>query len=469
MFFSKKEYSPKKEELLFSSKALMALIVPLLFQQVLEVLVGTIDSVMVAYTGEAAVSGVSLVNTMDVVLVLFFTAMVGGGSVVIAQALGRKEEKEIRESTKQLLYLTLFISIVLTIIVLIFRHSLLNLLFGDVEAAVMSEALGYFFYVALSFPALAISSSIGASFRAAGNSTIPLVVSIIANVINVGGNAWFIFGLGMGAAGAGLGTLIARTVSALILLVLIHRKKYPTHIEKLFHYKPDGKIIRRIAGIGIPNGVENTMFQFGRLLTQTLVATMGTSVIAANSVALTISNYQYMTGTACSTVMIAVVGRCIGANRNDQAKYYSRKILLINYALIWAVNLGTLIFLSPLVGMYNLSTASSELSKTMILWHITMASVIWPIGFMLPSAFRASGDVRFPMVISVTCMWIFRICSAYFLALDSVNVFGLFTTPGLGMGIYGVWVAMFIDWFVRTFIYILHYLRDKWLKPKMLH
>ena len=466
MLLSKKEPSIKKEELLFSSKELLALIIPLLLQQVLEVLVGTIDSVMVAYTGEASVSGVSLVNTMDVVLVIFFTAMVGGGSVVIAQAIGRKKENEIRESTKQLLYITFFLSVALTTTVLTFRNGLLNLLFGDVEADVMSEAMGYFFYVALSFPALAISSSIGGSFRASGNSTIPLVVSIIANLVNVGGNAWFIIGLDMGAAGAGLGTLIARSVSALIMLVLIHRKKYPIHIEKLFHYKPNANIIKRITNIGVPNGVENTLFQLGRLITQTLIATMGTSVIAANSVAMNISNYQYMTGTACSTVMIAVVGCCIGAGKIDQAKYFSRKILFMNYGLIWAVNLGILIFLSPLVGMYNLSAESADLSKTLILWHITMSSLIWPIGFMLPSAFRASGDVRFPMVTSISCMWIFRICSAYFLALESVNVFGLFTVPGLGMGIIGVWVAMFIDWIVRTFIYIFHYLRDKWLLQK---
>ena len=464
MLFFKKDKQLLGEEMLFSNKALVALIVPLLFQQVLEVLVGTIDSVMVSSTGEASVSGVSLVNTLDVVLVIFFTAMVGGGSVVIAQALGRKEGEEVHESAKQLLYVTLLLSLVLTTVVLTFRHALLGLLFGEVEADVMSEALGYFTYVALSFPFLAINSGVSACFRTSGNSTIPLLVSIVTNLINIGSNAWFIFGARMGAAGAGLGTLIARAVATVILLALILQKKYPVHIERILHYKPNRKIIRQITGIGVPNGVENTMFQLGRLMTQTLVATMGTSVIAANSVALTISNYQYMTGTACSTVMIAVVGRCIGAKKIEQAKHYSRKILAINYCILWAVILGSFAFLGPLVGMYNLSDASAELSKSLILSHMALAAVIWPLGFMLPSSFRAAKDVRFPMVVSITSMWLCRIVSAYFLALDSVSVFGLFTLPGLGMGITGVWIGMYCDWVSRCAIFFVHYLRDKWLK-----
>jgi len=458
---------PAGEEMLFSTKALVALTVPLLFQSVLELLVGTIDSVMVSYNGEAAVSGVSLVNTLDTVLVIFFTAMVGGGAVVIAQALGRKKSDDVYESAKQLLYFTLFLSVILTAIVLIFRRPLLNLLFGDVEAAVMSEALGYFSFVTLSFPFLAIASSITSCFRTSGNAMLPLIVSIGANLINVGLNAWFIIGLDMGAAGAGLATTISRGCSAVVLLILILRKKYPVHIERLFYYKPSKAIIRQITHIGVPNGLENTMFQFGRLLTQTLVATMGTSVIAANSVALNISNYQYMTGTACSTVMIAVIGRCIGAQKEAQAKYYSRRILAMNYGLLWAVILGSVIFLGPLVGMYDLSADSSGLSKTLILMHAALAAVIWPLGFMLPSSFRASGDVRFPMVISIASMWTFRIVGAYLLALDSISVFGWFTLPGFGMGIIGVWCAMFIDWGFRCTVFFVHYLRGKWLTRSM--
>jgi len=432
-------------------------------------MVGTVDSAMVAQIGEAAVSGVSLINTLDTVLVIFFTAMVGGGSVVISQALGRKEKNAICESAKQLLYLTFFISMILTVTVLLFRRFLLRLLFGAVEADVLKEALGYFFFVALSFPFLAINSSISACFRTSGNSMLPLIVSIVTNLLNICGNACCIYGFGMGAAGAGLATLIARVVTTVILLALIVQRKYPVHIDRLLRYKPNKKVIGQITGIGIPNGVENVMFQFGRLLTQSLIATMGTSVIAANSVALTISNYQYMTGTACSTVMITVVGRCIGAGKDEQAKYYSRRILAMNYGLLWTVILSSFIFLNPLVGMYNLSPATEDLAKDLIVRHLILAAMIWPLGFMLPSAFRAAGDVKFSMVISIASMWIFRIVSAYFFALDSVSVFGLFTLPGLGMGIMGVWSAMFVDWGFRCTIFLIRWLKGQWLQRKCAH
>ncbi len=451
------------DAMLFSSKALVTLIIPLILQQILNVTVGTIDTIMVAYTGEAAVSGVSLVNTLDTLLIIFFTSVVGGGAVVVAHALGRKEESEIKDSAKQLLYISTFLALVLTVTVQLFRRPLLNLFFEDVEEAVMTQALNYFFFVSLSFPFIAINESACACFRSAGNSSVPLAVAIVQNLINLGGNALFIIGFNMGGAGAGLATLITRIIGSIILLILIHRKKYVVHVEHLLHYKPNFSIIRRILHIGIPNGIENAMFQFGRLLTQSLISTMGTGVIAANSVALTISNYQYMTGTACSSAMIPVVGRCIGAKEERQTKHYSRKILAINYALIWMVILGTMIFLRPLVSLYHLSEASDLLARQLIIYHALIAALIWPIGFMLPSAFHAAGDVRLPLIISTLSMWLFRVAGGYLLALDSVSVFSLFSIPGFGMGIVGVWLAMFIDWVFRCSFYFVRFVSGKWI------
>ena len=453
-----------REALLFSRLDFIKLIIPLFLQQVLNVTVGTVDSMMVAYAGEAAVSGVSLVNSLDTVLVIFFTALIAGGGVVVAQALGSKDDELINNSAKQLLYVSVAMATLLTVTVLVLQKPLLSLLFGDVEPAVMQNAGEYFFFVALSFPLLAINESIGACFRSSGNTLVSLVVSLIINLVNVGGNALLIIGFEMGAMGAAISTAFSRLVGAVILLILIHQKRHPIHIEHLFHYRPNLAMIKRILHIGVPNGVENCMFQFGRLLTQTLISTMGTSVIAANAVALTICNFQYITGTACSTAMIPIVGRCIGAQEERQAKYYSRVILAVCYAILWAVILFTLIFLNPLVSAYGLSDASAALSKQLILYHALFAAAIWPIGFMLPSAFRAANDVRFPMVISMSSMWLFRVVGAYVMALEQVSVFGLFTFPGFGMGIMGVWIAMTVDWVVRVAIYTTHYVSGRWLR-----
>ena len=447
------------ENMLFSATDLRKLIVPLFLQQVLNVLVGTVDSLMVASAGEAAVSGVSLVGTLDTLLVIFFTSLVAGGSVVLSQTLGRKNHEAACEAAKQILYIVTALSVILTVIVLTFRGPLLNLLFGDVEADVMASASGYFFFVALSFPLLAINYSVGACFNAAGKTRISLTNSIIINMINVAGNAIFIFGFKLGAVGAALATLFARFAGTVIMLIKIHNKDHAIHIEKIFRYKPDFSVIGKVVRIGVPNGIESAMFQFGRLLTQSLISTMGTSVIAGNAVALTVCGYQYMTGTACSSAMITVVGRSIGAGESKQAKHYSRVILAINYIAIWTVILFTVIMMRPIISAYNLSAESGDITRTLILYHCAFAAVIWPIGFMLPSSFRAVGDVRFSLVVSMATMWIFRVAGSYVLALDSISVFGLFSIPGFGMGIMGVWVAMTVDWVFRSTLFFIHYLR----------
>ena len=470
MSFFKKSNGIMQGEMLFSNKALVKLIIPLFIQQVLSVMVGAVDTMMVKDAGKGAVGGVSLINTLDTLLVIFFTAMVTGGSVVIAQKLGEKNKDDISEAAKQLLYASTALALLLTVTVLLLRGPLLALLGGSAAegSPEMLHARDYFFFISMSFPFLAISFSCGACFQAAGNSIIPLSVSLGSNVINIVGNALFIYGLRWGAGGAAIATLISRIVNSMIQLWLLHNKKREVYVERLFHYKPNFIMIKKMMQIGIPNGIENAMFQFGRLLTQTLILGLGAGIPDINGVALTIANFQYMTGTACSSAMVPVVGRCIGARQKEQAKMYSRKILSLNYFVLWAVVLLTVLFVEPLVGLYGLESGTPEAFTAMnlIVIHSLIASLIWPIGFMLPSAFRAASDVRFPMVVSMLSMWILRVIGAYFLALESISVFGLFEIPGFGWGIYGVWIAMFADWVVRVGLYIWRYFSDSWLRIK---
>lgn len=459
----RKEKIPR-EELIFSRKDIIKIVVPMFIQQILNITVGMADSMMVSHAGEAAVSGVSLVNTLDSMLIVFFTALVSGGSVVVAQTLGAKGSKDVTDVAKQLLYATTSVAVILTVVVMILRRPILNLLFGDVEAEVMRGAYDYFSIVALSFPLLAISESTGACFRAAGNSMISLVISFVINVLNVGGNAIFIYGFDMGASGAALATTIARFGGALILLVLIHNKKYPVHIERIFHYKPNFRIVKSILNIGIPNGIENAMFTFGRLMTQTLIAMLGTTVIAANSVALSIANYQYAVNIAISACTVPIVGRCIGARKREQAKYYSVSLLKFEYIIMISVIIVTMIFVKPLISMYNITETGMLLSVRLLILHSIVAALIYPLGFLLPSTFRAAGDAKFSMFVSMISMWCVRVALAYVLALETVSVFGLFSFSGLGLGIWGVWIAMFGDWLIRAVLYAIRYFSGKWLK-----
>lgn len=458
--------APAQSAPLFSGRALFGIIFPLILQQILSITIGTADSMMVAHAGEAAVSGVSLVNTLDTLLVLVFTSLVSGGSVVVAQALGRKDLKGARDAAKQLYCVTAVIALVLSVIVILFRRPLLTLLFGAVEADVMESALGYFFFVALSFLFLAIESACAACFRVMGNSMVSLLASLMMNIINVGGNALFILVLEWGAVGAAVATLIARIVGATVLTVLLHSKKNDVCLEKVLHYKPDFRVIRSILHIGVPNGIENGMFQFGKLLTQTLISTMPTAAIAGNAVANTLANIQYMTGAAFSNTMVTVVGRCVGAEEKEQAKRYSRLLTVLEYLALFIMALVTVIFAKPLIAVYDLSPDSSALAYRLILYHSICAVLVWPIAFTLPSAFRASSDVRFPLVVSMFSMWTFRVALSYVFSLETVSILGWITFPGLGMGVMGVWVAMTVDWLFRTVMFIWRYVSGKWLTVK---
>ena len=452
--------------MLFSKRALVKIILPLIIQQMLALAIGTVNSMMVAPAGEAAVSGVSLVNALDALLILTFNSLVTGGSVVVSQALGTKEPGAARDAAKQLFWAVTGISVLLTVTVLTFRHPLLAGVFGEVEPDVMESAQDYFFFIALSFPFMAVSNVTDALLRSMGNSLISMLTSLITNLINVAGNAVLILGFEMGAAGAAISTLISRLIGAVILTVLLHNPKYPVCFVKLWQYRPDFRIIRSVLRIGIPGGLESAMVQAGRLIMQTLVAPMGTAAIAAKSVANTIANFQYAAGYAYQNAMIPVVGRCIGACEAKQAKRYARWMVVLNYLTLWAVSVVTFLLVRPIIAVYDLSAAAADLACQLTVFHLICAAVLWPIAFTLPVAFRAAGDVRYPLAVSMLSLWGMRVVLGYFFALDTVSVLG-FTFPGLGMGVIGTWISMTIDWLFRCVLFSIRYITGRWIPKHM--
>ena len=449
--------------MLFSKKQIVSITVPLILQQVLATTIAMVDSVMVSAAGETAVAGVSLVGMLDTVLVILFSSLVTGGTVVISHAMGKGDGHKMRDGVKQTLYVSVAVALAVTLLVQCCGKGLLHLLYGSAEQAVLDHARDYFYIISLSFPLLAIESACAGAYRVMGKTAASLVISLGHNLVNVAGNAILIYGFHMGAAGAAIASVAARAVGAGIWLVMIHNKKHPIHVRRLLRYKPDLPVIKEILRIGLPAGFESSMFQFGRLLTQSLISTMGTAAIAANSVALNIANYQYIPGAAIGSAAVTVVGRCVGAGEKEQAKKNARFMLFFSYALLWSLNLLTLIFSRGLVGMYGLSEEASDIAVQLLLLHAAVGSVLWPIGFVLPHVFRASGDVRLTAIISPLSIWVFRVALGYLLAWEEIRLFGL-TLPGAGRGIYGVWIAMFIDWLFRCCFYLPHYLRRKWLK-----
>lgn len=450
---------------MFSKRDLFKLIWPMMLQQILLITVSTADSMMVASAGEAAVSGVSLIGTLDSLLVLMFSSMVTGGTVCISHALGRGEQPYSRECAKQLIYITTGIALAITLLSGAFRQPLLKTLFGSAEADVLASANSYMAIMVLSFPFLALYNAGVAIFRTVGDTVTGLRLSIVINVLNIIGNAVCILGFHMGAAGAALATLIARVICAFIVILRLHNRKNVIYIENLFRYRPDGSVIRQILSIGVPHGVENSMFQIGRLATQVLISAMGTAAIAANSVANTLATYLYLPSNAISDAAITVVGRCYGANEMEQTKKYTRLLLWWSYLCMWLVSALLMVLAGPIIGIYHLSEEGTAIALQLTIFHCVSTCIIRPPAFMLPSAFKATGDAKFTMVVSTLSMWIVRVGLAFVLAPEVVPLPGV-SIPGFGMGIMGVWVAMVADWVVRGGAYIVRFLRGTWLKQR---
>lgn len=435
---------------LFSNRELANLIGPLVIEQLLAVFVGMADSIMVANVGEAAVSGVSLVDNIMILIINIFAALATGGAVVAGQYIGRKDEKSACKAATQLVWFVSLSAVAIMILVYFGKDIILNQVFGHITAEVKGHADIYLLIVTASIPFIALYNGGAAIFRAMGNWQVSMRVSLLMNAINVTGNAILVFGLRIGTAGVAIPTLISRMVAAIVITVLLCNQTRILHIERTLKIRFDGRMIRKILAIGVPNGLENSMFQLGKILVLSLVSTFGTYAIAANAVSNAIALFQILPGMAISLAITTVISQCVGANDYEQVHYYLKKLL----AIIYVAMVGTvaLIFLAlPLIlKAYNLSDQTAAAATNIIHFHGISAMIIWPLSFALPAAYRAAGDAKACMYTSIVSMWIFRIGFSYLVG------------KYMGLGVFGVWVAMVIDWVVRAICFIIRYFNGKW-------
>ena len=435
---------------LFSNRELANLIGPLVIEQLLAVFVGMADSIMVANVGEAAVSGVSLVDNIMILIINIFAALATGGAVVAGQYIGRKDEKSACKAATQLVWFVSLSAVAIMILVYLGKDIILNQVFGHITAEVKGHADIYLLIVTASIPFIALYNGGAAIFRAMGNSQVSMRVSLLMNAINVTGNAILVFGLRIGTAGVAIPTLISRMAAAIVITVLLCNQTRILHIERTLKIRFDGRMIRKILAIGVPNGLENSMFQLGKILVLSLVSTFGTYAIAANAVSNAIALFQILPGMAISLAITTVISQCVGANDYEQVRYYLKKLL----AIIYVAMVGTvaLIFLAlPLIlKAYNLSDQTAAAATNIIHFHGISAMIIWPLSFALPAAYRAAGDAKACMYTSIVSMWIFRIGFSYLVG------------KYMGLGVFGVWVAMVIDWVVRAICFVIRYFNGKW-------
>ena len=451
--------------MLFDRQSLKKLIIPLIVEQFLSISMGLIDTLMVSSCGEAAVSGVSLVDSISVLLIQILSALATGGAVVCSQYIGKKMPKRARLSAGQLMFIMIVTSGAVMLLVLCSYRQLLRLIFGQIDADVMAAAETYFIISAISYPFLGLYNAGAALFRSVGNSRVSMYTSLVMNLINITGNAILIFGFGQGVFGAAVATLIGRVVAAIVILSLLGRKKKDTDTEDedevnplrltWSDLRPQRDVIARILKIGVPSGVENGMFQVGKLLVSSLTATFGTAAIAANAVASNVAGFANIPGNAMGLAMVTVIGRCIGAGEKEQAKRYSKKLLWLAYLGIWFANVVMVVFVHPIVSLFSLSAEATAIAKQLLITFAICASCIWPLSFTLPNTLRAAGDAKYTMGVSVFSMWVFRVFSSYFFA------------GTMGLGVLGVWIGMYVDWLFRTILFVIRYLRGKWLNKRV--
>ena len=442
--------------LLFPRRALWMLLIPLIIEQMLNSLMGMVDTLMVSRVGAEAISAVALVDSINNLVLQVFAAMAAGAAIICSQYLGLKDEKGCNDAAKQIVLTVVVISSVIMIIGVGFRKPLLHLIFGRVEEAVMTNAQMYFLITALSYPFIALFQAGAAFYRACGNSKFTMNTALFANVANIVGNTLFIFVLQMGAAGAAVSTLISRALCAFVVFYALRKPGYAIQLKNYFSIRPDLNLIVKILAIGVPSGIENGMFQFGKLAIQSTVSSLGTAAIAAQAMTIIFENVNGMAAVGIGIGLMTVVGQSIGAGRQEEAKYYIVK--LAGYAEIAMIISCILVYIAarPVTVLAGMSEESTALCMQMILAITIVKPLLWVPSFTPPNGLRAAGDVRFSMITATLTMWLCRVALSIFL-MRVVKT-----------GPIGVWYGMFADWGVRGVIFTIRFVRGKWLRFKVI-
>ena len=435
-----------------------SLLIPVVLEQLLNSIMGTADTMMVSNVGSAAISAVSLVDSINVLVIQAFSALAAGGAIVCAQYIGQRNKEKANESARQVLFIITAISVAVSLICLVFQKPLLRLIFGSVEPAVMSASETYFFYTALSFPFIAAYDSAASIFRAQDNTKGPMIISMISNVMNIAGNAVMIWVFHMGVAGAALSTLISRIFCAVVVIIQLRKEREGQEIvvRDYFKIRPDWSMIRRILGLGIPSGIENSMFQLGKLAIQSTVSTLGTAAIAAQAMTNILENLNGIAAIGVGVGLMTIVGQCLGAGRKDEAVYYIKKLCVIAEVIIIISCLGVFALTKPITILGGMEKESADMCFHMVMWITIVKPLVWIMAFIPGYGLRAAGDVKFSMIVSCCTMWACRFCLCVFL----IRV--------MGFGPMGVWIGMFADWTLRGIIFTWRFHSRKWLQHKVI-
>lgn len=444
------------QSLMFDNRKLAKLLIPLALDQLLNSFMGTVDTLCVSNLGSAAISAVSLVDSINILIVQAFFALASGGTVVCSHYLGCKEKKQAQEAARQLVFITFMLSLAITVLFVIFNGPLLHLIFGKVEQDVMSNARKYFFFTTLSYPFIALYDDGSCILRAQENSRLPMQISIVSNIMNVIMNLVFVWIFHWGVAGTAISTLISRIFSMAVVMIKLRNPSFDVSLRHYFSIRPDWSKIKKILYIGIPSGIENSMFQFGKLAIQSTVSLMGTAAIAAQGMTNIIENLNGILAIGIGIGLMTVVGETLGAGHKEEAVYYIKKLCIIAEVTLVLSCIFMYAITRPITLFGGMEPESAKLCIFMVTCITIVKPLIWDMAFIPAYGLRAAGDVKFSMTVSVLTMWLCRVTLATVLA----RVFH--------MGPMAVWIGMFTDWGIRNIIFTIRFHSRKWLQHKVI-
>lgn len=441
---------------LFSNKDLRILLIPLVIEQILNALMGTVDTMMVSNVSSSAISAVSLVDSINVLVIQVFSALAAGGTIICSQYMGQKDSKNATRTAQQLVMVVTVISLAITAVCVIWQVPILRLVFGKVEASVMRDSEIYFLYTALSFPFIGIFNAGSSVFRAQENTRLPMAVSVISNGMNIVGNAILIFGFHMGVAGAAISTLISRIFCAVVIMWYLRMPRQEIVVRDYMKIRPDGKRIKTLLAVGIPTGIENGMFQFGKLAIQSTVSTLGTAAIAAQAMTNILENMNGIAAMGIGIGLMTIVGECIGAGRRDEAIYYTKKLSWIAEVVVVISCILVYLLTEGITKVGGMEPESAKMCLFMMGWITVVKPLVWVLAFIPAYGMRAAGDVKFSMILSCISMWICRVSLCIFLCRV------------MGFGPIAVWIGMFTDWTVRGIVYMIRFRSRKWMDHQVI-
>lgn len=441
---------------LFSNRALWLLLFPIIIEQLLNSFMGMADTMMVSNVSSSAISAVSLVDSINILVIQVFSAMATGATIICSQFLGRGDKIRTNKAARQVVLTMMVISILLMLVLVSCRSWLLSIIFGQVEPEVMSNAKVYFLITVLSYPFIALFNAGAAFYRASGNSKFPMKIAIISNILNIIGNTILIFGLNMGVAGAALSTLISRIFCCSVVFYFLSKPKQPIILNQYSKIRPDFTLIGMILAVGIPAGIENGMFQFGKLAIQSTVSTLGTTAIAAQAMTNILESVNGIAGIGIGIGLMTVVGQCMGAGRKEEARYYIIK--LTGYAEV-AIILSCLFAMAitkPITYLAGMEVESAKLCFEMMIAITMVKPLVWVFSFIPAYGMRAAGDVKFSMTVSTLTMWLCRVALCIYLC--KVWRFGPIA----------VWIGMFADWTIRGIIFTSRFFSGRWAEKQVI-